>query len=263
MYKELKSKLKIGSLLCLVALAGCSSSKTIPYDAKWNAPFSYVDEVKPDHKDQKSNLEYGIINDAGFLYITMKTKSPITKQGILTSGVNLSFTPQGQKKGAYSIMFPVVTRDDRKAMARSDIDIPNSMTLSRMIEAYNKEALWKDKKGQYFIDLVGDNIGIRANISLDENGQLTEQIIVPLAALGIKLDQVSTLDVAIKIDNGSSQNGSGITPRISVGMGGMGGYGMGGMGMGGVGIGFGGGNGRSTDRNTDIRLQVQLAKSEG
>lgn len=263
MYKQLNSTLKIGSLLCLVALGGCSSSKTIPYDAKWNAPFSYVDEVKPDQKDQKSNLEYGIINDDGFLYITMKTKSPLTKQAILTGGVNLSFSPEGQKKGAYSILFPVVTRDDRKAMSRSDIDIPNSMTLSRMIEAYNKEALWKDKSGQHFIDLVSGNVGIRANISMDENGQLTEQIIVPLNVIGVKLDQVSTLDMSIKIENASSQGNSGLTPRVSVGMGGMGGYGMGGMGMGGVGIGFGGGNGRSSDRNVDIRLQVQLAKSNG
>jgi hypothetical protein len=262
MLKQLKNKLKIGSLLSLLVLAGCSSSKTIPYDAKWNAPFSYVDEVKPDQKDLQSNLEYGIINDAAFLYITMKTKSPRTKQAILTGGVNLSFSPEGQKKGAYSIIFPVVTRDDRKAMARSDIDIPNSMTLSRMIEAYNKEALWKDKSGQHFIDLVSGNIGIRATISLDEDGQLTEQIIIPLSAIGVKLDQVSTLGVAIKIENVSSQGSSGITPRISVGMGGMGGYGMGGYGMGGVGVGFGGGNGRSSDRSTDIRLQVQLAKNE-
>ena len=261
MNRKLKTTGSGLALLFLSALAGCSSTKTIPYESKWNAPFAYVNEVKPDQKDLKSKLEYGIINDERFLYITLKTRSPATIQAILSSGARISFSSDGKKKNTSSILFPVVTKDDRRAMSRNDMDIPNSMALGRMLEAFNKEALWKDRSGQHFINLVSGNGGVRATIHLDEGRELTQQIIIPLEVLGVDISLSSLLDVGIKVDDTSSQGG-GLSPGVSVGMGGMGGYGMGGIGMGGVGITMGrGGGSRGTDRSVDIKLQVQLAKS--
>ena len=54
----MKNSTKGWIMLMFVGLTACSSSKTVPYEAKWNAPFTYVDEVKPDQQDQKSRLKY-------------------------------------------------------------------------------------------------------------------------------------------------------------------------------------------------------------
>jgi hypothetical protein len=244
-------------LLLLAALAGCSSSKTMTYESKWNAPFSYVDEVKPDQQDQKSRLRYGIINDEHYVYLTLKTKDPTTIQNILSSGLKISFSPDGQKKDQYSLLFPVVMKEDRKALKRVDTDLPNSLGLDLLLDSYNKEAVWKDKQGQHFINLVAQDGSIKSKILMDQNGELTEQIAIPFSLMGVNARETAMLGVNIKVDGQSSQ--SGFSPRIGIGLGG--GIGMGG-GMG-VGIGSGGYNSRynGNDRNVDIKLEVQLARA--
>lgn len=245
------------SLLLLVALAGCSSSKTMTYESKWNAPFSYVDEIKPDQQDQKSRLRYGIINDEHYVYLTLKTKDPVTIQNILSSGLKISFSPDGQKKDQYSLLFPVVMKEDRKALKRVDTDLPNSLGLDLLLDSYNKEAVWKDKQGQHFINLVVQDGSIKSKILMDQNGELTEQIAIPFSLMNVNAKETAMLGVNIKVDGQSSQ--SGFSPRIGIGLGG--GIGMGG-GMG-VGIGSGGYNSRynGNDRNVDIKLEVQLARA--
>ena len=244
-------------LLLLFTLAACSSSKTVTYESKWNAPFSYVDEIKPDQQDQKSRLRYGIINDDHYVYLTLKTKDPNTIQNILSSGLKISFSPDGQKKDGYYLLFPVVMKEDRKALKRIDTDLPNSLGLDLLMDSYNKEALWKDKQGQHFIDLVAQDGSIKSRISMDQNGELTEQVAIPFSLMSVNAKETSMLGINIKVDGQSSQ--SGFSPRIGIGLGG--GIGMG-SGMG-VGIGTGGYNSRynGNDRNVDIKLEVQLARA--
>ncbi|HEV7349922.1 hypothetical protein [Telluribacter sp.] len=239
-------------------LTACSTTKPVPYQAKWNAPFNYADGLQPDQQDQKSRLKYGIINDDKFLYLSLKTQDPQTVKQILSNGLNIALSPAGTRKGAYSLVFPVVSREDKKAMRNIEVDLPNSLSLNRMLDVFNKEALWKAPQGQRFINLVTTDTGIRSHISMNQNGELTEQITIPFSMIGVNPEQASVLDVGIRIEGVSSQ--SGISPRVSVGMGtGMGGFGMGGGGVG-VGLGSGSRNG-TTDREVDIRLQVKLAHS--
>ncbi len=243
-------------LFAVGAWVGCSSTKTMPYESKWNAPFSYVDEVKPDKQDQKSRLRYGIINDDQFVYLTLKTKDPNTIQKILSSGLRISFSPEGQKKDGYSLLFPVIMREDRKALKRIDTDLPNSLGLDLLLDSYNKEALWKDKQGQHSINLVKSDGSIKSHIAMDKNGELTEQIAIPFNLMAVNTKGAQVLGVNIKIDGASS--GSGFSPRIGIGLGG-------GIGMGsGMGVSLGGGNGygnNQADRAVDIRLEVQLARA--
>ena len=244
------------TLLLLAGLAACSSSKTMNYDSKWNAPFTYVDEVKPDQQDQKSRLRYGIINDDQYIYLTLKTKDPVTIQKILGNGLKISFSPEGQKKEAYSLLFPVIMKEDRKALKRIETDLPNSLGLSLLLDSYNKEALWKDRQGQHSINLVVSEGSIKSHISMDRDGELTEQIAIPFNLMALNTKEASVLGVNIKIDGQSSQ--SGFSPRIGIGLGG--GIGMGG----GMGVGLGTGSGSrygNDDRSVDIRLQVQLARA--
>lgn len=246
----------IALLVIPIIMYGCLSSKTVVYDSKWNAPFTYVDEANPDHIDQQSRLRYGLINDDQYMYITLKTKDPLTVKQILTSGIRLTFSPAGIRDD-YSLVFPVVTREDKRALQKMQIDLPNSLSLNRMLEAFNKEALWKDRQGERFVNLVDNQTGIRCRISLDENQELTEQFGVPFKQLGVNAQQASVIDVGIKTE-GSSGFGSGISPNISVGMG-SGGFGYGGYGGGGISIGSGGRN-NPNDRTVNLRLQVRLAK---
>ncbi len=243
--------------LLTLALSGCSPSKKVPYDAKWNAPFTYVDAAAPDGIDQKSRLRYGIINDDQFLYITLKTKDPYTVRQVLTNGLRLTFSPEG-RRDEQSIVFPVITREDKRALSKMQLDLPNSLSLNRMMDAFNKEALWKDRQGERFINLVENETGIRARVTMDENLELTQQFSVPFERLGIDPKQVAVLELGIKTE-GTGGAGSGISPNISVGMGSGGGFG-GGFGGGGISIGSGRGGNNPNDRTVNMQFQVRLAK---
>ncbi|GHB77472.1 hypothetical protein [Persicitalea jodogahamensis] len=238
-------------------IAGCNSAKKVPYDAKWNAPFTYVDQGTLDGLDQQSRLRFGVINDDQFMYITLKTRDPLTTKQILTNGIRLTFSPENSREDR-SILFPVVTRDDKKALSKMQIDLPNSLSLSRMMEAFNKEALWKDKQGERFINLVENQAGIRARIALDENQELTQQFSIPFAQLGVDPRQARMMEVGIKTE-GSGNGLGGIAPGVSIGMG-SGGFGGGGFGGGGISLGTGGGRNNPNDRSVNLRLQVRLAK---
>jgi hypothetical protein len=253
---KISSSKKVLFVLAMAVVAGCSSSKTVPYESKWNAPFSYVDEIKPDQQDQKSRLRYGIINDDQYVYLTLKTRDPNTIQKILSSGLKISFSPEGQRKDAYSLLFPVIMREDRKALKRINTDLPNSLGLDLLLDSYNKEAIWKDRQGQHFINLVVGDGSIKSHISMDKNGELTEQIAIPFNLMAVNVREAQVLGVNIKVEGSSSQ--SGFSPRVGIGLGG-------GMGMGGgMGVGIGTGNGyrnNQADRGVDIRLEVQLARA--
>jgi len=244
----------------LQTMSGCNTSKKVLYDAKWNAPFTYVDQGALDGLDQQSRLRFGVINDDQYMYVTLKTRDPLTTKQILTNGIRLTFSPDNSREDR-SILFPVVTRDDKRALQKMQIDLPNSLSLSRMMEAFNKEALWKDKQGERFIDLVENQAGIRARVSLDENQELTQQFSIPFAQLGVDPQQARMVEVGIKTE-GSGNGLGGIAPGISVGMGGggLGGFGGGGFGGGGISLGTGGGRNNPNDRSVNLRLQVRLAK---
>lgn len=252
----MKNRNKALGLILLAIMAGCSSSKTVPYESKWNAPFSYVDEIKPDQQDQKSRLKYGIINDDKYLFLTFKTKDPATIQKIVRNGLRVSFTPEKQKGGAYSLLFPVIMKEDRKALKNLQMDMPNSLGLQLLLDSYNKEAIWKDKQGQHSINLVAGEGSIKANISIDQNGELTEQISIPLNLMAVDIQEVSAMGIDVKVDGINSR--SGFSPSIGIG----GGFGMGG-GMG-MSIGTGGYGSRygNEDRGVDLKLQVKLARQD-
>lgn len=238
-------------------LTGCNTAKKVPYNAKWNAPFTYVDQGSLDGLDQQSRLRFGVINDAQYMYVTLKTRDPLTVKQILTNGIRLTFSPENSREDR-SIVFPVVTREDKKALSKMQIDLPNSLSLSRMMEAFNKEALWKDKQGERFINLVENQAGIRARVSLDENQELTQQFSIPFAQLGVDAQQARMVEVGIKTE-GSSNGLGGIAPGVSIGMG-SGGFGGGGFGGGGISLGTGGGRNNPNDRSVNLRLQVRLAQ---
>jgi len=237
---------------------GCNSAKQIPYNAKWNAPFTYVDQGALDGLDQQSRLRFGVINDDQYLYVTLKTRDPLTIKQILTNGIRLTFSPDNSREDR-SILFPVVTREDKRALQKMQVDLPNSLSLSRMMEAFNKEALWKDKQGERFINLVENQAGILARVTLDENQELTQQFSIPFAQLGVDSRQARMMEVGIKTE-GSGNGLGGIAPGISVGGFGGGGFGGGGFGGGGISLGTGGGRNNPNDRSVNLRLQVRLAK---
>lgn len=256
--------MKKSILYCLILLTAgvfmaCSSNKTIPYASKRNAPFSYFDETSITQKDQKSGMEYSVINDDQYLFINLKTRHPRTINKIITSGLKLSFSPDNQKKNAYALSFPLVTREDRKALKRVESDIPNSLGLKLLLEAYNKEALWKNRQGEYLVNLLEIHPNsIKASVLMTPDGELQEQISIPLNQLGMDITTARNITISIKVEgDNNSQSGFGITPGVSIGMGGMGG-----MGMGGISMGTGGRNSRyNSDQGVDIKLDVTLATS--
>lgn len=244
-------------LVTTLAFMACSSNKTIPYSSKRNAPFSYFDETSVTQKDQRSGLEYSIINDDQYLFVNLKTRHPRTVNKIITSGVKISLSPDNQKKNTYALSFPLVTREDRKALRRVEAEIPNSLGLKLLLEAYNKEALWKNRQGEYLVNLLEIHPNsIKANILMTPDGELQEQISIPLNQIGMDIATSRNISISIKVDgDNNSQSGFGLTPGVSIGMGGMGG-----MGMGGISLGTGGRHGRyNSDPGVDIKLDVTLA----
>jgi hypothetical protein len=242
-------------------LVACSSNKSIPYTAQRNAPFAYFDEGSITQKDPKSGLEYSVINDDAYLYINLKTRHPRTINNIITSGLRISFSPEQDKRDAYILSFPFVTKEDRKALKRVESDIPNSLGLKLLLEAYNKEALWKTKQAEYLVNLLEIHPNsIKASIVMTPEGELQEQITIPLNQINTDLTKVNRLGMSIQVEGSTTgQSGFGLTPGVSIGMGSM--MGMGGMG--GISLGTGGRNGyyNNNDQGVNIKLDVSLATS--
>lgn len=244
--------IKISFLLAAPLLYGCASSKPVPYQAKWQDHSLFYQSSPTDQVDMKSRLKFGVQNNDEMLFATISTREPEIISRIITNGVKLSVYPPGEKKKGMKVLFPVVLKEDRRAIRRMDQVEMLGPSMQLLLETFNKEAIVDRGSGERFVNLVDADNDLYCRINMTVDGELTINYILPLNYITPIRQDVVTFNLSI-----ADNSRSGFSPGISVGMGSYGGIGMGGMG---VGVGTGGRNAYRS-QPIDLKLDVNLAKA--
>lgn len=236
-------------------LSGCSSSRPIPYQSKWKEHTLFYQQSPTDEVDMRSRLKFGVQNNEEKLFASISTREPDLISRIIGSGVRLSVHPAGTKRSNYKILFPVVLRQDRRAIRKMDQVDMLGPSMQLLLDTFNKEALVDQGAGERFVNLLDNNGSIYCKIAMTIDGELTIDYVLPLSE--INQANAPNLTLALSIEGASR---SGMSPGISVGMGagGFGGMGMGGMG--GVSVGTGGRNAYG-NQTVELKLDVNLARA--
>lgn len=242
--------LAISLLFLTAALAGCSSGKPVAYQSKWKQHTLFYEQAPTDEVDMKTRLKFGVQNNDEKLFASIATREPDLISRIISSGVRLSVHPEGNKKNNTKILFPVVLREDRRAIRKMDHVDMLGPSMQLLLETFNKEALVNRGSGDRFVNLVDNNEEIYCKINMTPDGELSIDYALPLKSVNPGGEPVVTLSLSIE---GASR--SGFSPGISVGVG-AGSYG----GMGGMGVGIGtGGRNAYGNQSVELKLDVNLA----
>lgn len=235
-----------------VVLAACSSGKPVPYQSKWKEHTLFYQQSPTDQVDMNSRLKFGVQNNDEKLFASISTREPEIVSRIIGSGVRLSVYPEGEKKSGIRILFPVVLKEDRRAIRKMDQVDMLGPSMQLLLDTFNKEALVNQGSGDRFVNLVNNDEDLYCKINMTVEGELSIDYALPLKYINPGNQQNLTLNLSID-DNSRS----GFSPGISIGMGG--GYGMG---MGGMGVGVGsGGRNAYRSQNIELKLDVNLAKA--
>lgn len=243
-------------IICLLTLAiwssGCSSNRSIPYQSKWKGHTLFYEQSPTDDVDMKSRLKFGVQNNEEKLFASISTREPELISRIISSGVRLSISAAGSKKSNYKVLFPVVLKQDRRAIRKMDqVDLLGP-SMQLLLDTFNKEALLNKGARDHFVNLIDNEGELYCKINMTVNGELSINYALPLDE--INPGKAQNLSLALAIEGASK---SGFSPGISVG---MGAGSFGGMGMGGVSVGTGNRNAYG-NQTVELKLDVNLATS--
>ena len=239
-------------LILSAVFTGCSSGKPVAYQSKWKQHTLFYEQSPTDEVDMKSRLKFGVQNNADKLFVSIATRESDLISRIISSGVRLSVSPDGTKKATTKLLFPVVLKQDRRAIRKMDHVDMLGPSMQLLLDTFNKEALINQGSGDRFINLVDNNEDLYCKINMTPDGELSIDYALPLHT--INPANAPQLALTLLLEGASR---SGFSPGISVGMG-AGSYG--GMGMGGMGVGIGtGGRNSYGSQNVELKLNVVLA----
>jgi hypothetical protein len=244
-------KALVFSFILTILFAGCSSNRAIPYQSKWKSHTLFYSQSPTDEVDMKSRLKFGVQNNDEKLFASVSTREPELISRIISSGMRLTVHPTDSKKSSYKILFPVVLKEDRRALRKMDNVDMLGPSMQLLLDTFNKEALVSTRgSSERFVNLISDG-DLYCKISMTVDGELSIDYAIPLKE--INPSNGPNLSLSLAVEGASSR--SGITPGISIGMG-AGGYG----GMGGVSVGTGGRNAYG-NQGVELKIDVNLAKS--
>lgn len=242
----------IALLFLSAVFAGCSSGKPVDYQSKWKQHTLFYEQSPTDDVDMKSRLKFGVQNNTEKLFVSIATREPDLISRIISSGVRLSVSPDGSKKTTTKLLFPVVLKQDRRAIRKMEQVDMLGPSMQLLLDTFNKEALINQGSGDRFINLVDNNEDLYCKINMTPDGELSIDYALPLTSINPANSPQLSLSLFLE---GASR--SGFSPGISVGMG-AGSYG--GMGMGGMGVGIGtGGRNSYGNQSVELKLNVVLA----
>jgi hypothetical protein len=147
----------------------------------WDQPFPYF--------DSKSKLQYSVVNDAKFIYVSVKTSDPKAQMKIMRAGMDVSFDATGKKKEVGTIRFPLPT--DSKLDMTSDpgeidqqvVERPDVKKMKLDWSASNKDLRTIGLKSipANITQADSSKYGIQAAISWDRSDVMTYEVRVPFS----------------------------------------------------------------------------------
>ncbi|WP_262245308.1 hypothetical protein [Parapedobacter soli] len=183
------------------------------------------DSLQYEHATQQ--FRYHIKNDAENVYVAMRVQDKDRQMQIFAQGLAFMVNIQGKKRDGPTVYFPVADRlAFRSIMSADNDDRPDDMRKGALeaIRAIYVMRFDDVLDGQISLE---NTYGIHARATLDTTDALCVEMVVPLARLGISVDDGDEFAFNVKI-NGVMIPGSGTSvPTMRRGYGYPYGYGYG------------------------------------
>lgn len=150
--------------------------------ADWEQPFPYF--------DSKSKLQYSVVNDAQYIYISIKTNDPKAQMKIMRAGMDISFDVTGKKKEVCTIHYPLKSNPKLDINQNPDeidqqiIEKPDVRKMQLDWSVATREIHTQGFKGIPATVTEADSgkYGLSAAISWDRSDAMTFEIRVPFSA---------------------------------------------------------------------------------
>jgi len=151
--------------------------------ADWDQPFRYF--------DSKSKLQYSIVNDDKYIYISVKTNDEKAEMKIMRAGMEVWFDVTGKKKDIATVRFPI--RTDSKLDMTTDPMAPEQQIVERpdvkkMKVDWNESTKevhtqgFKNVPAKWFTETDSGRYGIQVAVSWDRYDAMTYELRVPFSA---------------------------------------------------------------------------------
>ena len=150
--------------------------------ADWDQPFPYF--------DSKAKLQYSVVNDAQYIYISIKTSDPKAQMKIMRAGMDISFDVTGKKKEVCTIHYPLKSNPKLDINQNPDeidqqiIEKPDVRKMQLDWSVATRDIHTQGFKGIPATVTEADSgkYGISAAISWDRSDAMTYEIRVPFSA---------------------------------------------------------------------------------
>jgi hypothetical protein len=211
-------KNRIGILTLLILVTTASHAQKFILSSLWRDSVIAVDGSPDDwdqpyrYFDSKSKLQYSIVNDTKYIYVSVKTNDPKAQMKIMRAGMDVWFDTKGKKKEMAIIHFPLKT--DPKLDMNPDPSDPEQQTVEKP-DIKKMRLDWstsgKDIHTQGFKDIPvsitqadSTKYGIQAAIDWDRYDNMTYELKVPFSAF--YKDQLAPADTVKPITIGIKAN---------------------------------------------------------
>lgn len=193
------------SILLISSLPAFSQKKAELISSKWADKQVQVDGLLDDWNDSLSlyneptKLYYNLSNDDENIYLAIKNSSKEDLTKILARGISFSANIESSKKQAPTVIFPVLDRTPGKK--RVETEQPEPEEIQKRILTRIKEI-----KVEGFKEIIDGGIslyntyGIKAAAAFDSNGNLVQEIAIPIRLLGLEPGRTEPIIYGIKIN---------------------------------------------------------------
>ena len=193
------------SLLMLSSLSALSQKKAELISSKWADKPIQVDGLLDDWSDSLSlynettRLHFDLSNDNENIYLALKNSSKEGLTKILARGISFSANIQSSKKQAPTVTFPVLDRTPGKKRVEAEEPEPEEIQ-KRILDRI------KEIKVEGFKEIIDGGIslyntyGIKAVAAFDSNGNLVQEIAIPIRLLGVDPNSSEPIVYGIKIN---------------------------------------------------------------
>lgn len=195
----------------------------------WDQPFPYF--------DSKSKLQYSVVNDAKYLYISVKTNDDKAQMKIMRAGMDVSIDVAGKKKEVAVVHFPLKTNsklditNDPNDGDQQVVEKPDVKKMRMDWAESNKEVKTQGLKNVPASFSAADSgvHGIEVAINWERDNTMTYELKVPFSAFYKDVidasDAVKPITITVKanamdlplIPTNANQDLTGITGQNGTG----------------------------------------------
>lgn len=169
----------------------------------WDLPFRFF--------DSKSKLQYEVVNDDKYIYVSVRTSDDKAQMKIMRAGMDLTFDVSGKKKEVCTVHFPLKNEPrldmnpDPNDMDQQVVEKPDVKKMKLDWVSSEKEVRtqgFKNVPASFYSEADSGKYGIQAAVNWDRNDVMTYELKVPFSAFYKEVltatDTVKPITIGIK-----------------------------------------------------------------